>query len=104
MDDLVLPHDLDAELGLLNTCFCIGGIERVIEIVEPDDFYSDGGKLIFAKMLEFYRSGNGFTLYQVDKVLQTTDSPAMSLVRLLIPQHQTFWTRLEMFQVDPKGK
>ncbi len=70
MSDLILPHDLDAELGLLNACFCIGGIERVIDIVESDDFYSEYAKLIFAKMLEFYRSGNGFTPYQVDKAFQ----------------------------------
>jgi len=70
VSDRILPHDLDAELGLLNACFCIGGIERAIEIVEPEDYYSEYGKLIFTTMLEFYRSGNGFTLYQVDKALQ----------------------------------
>ena len=38
MNDKLLPHDLDAELGLLNACICIGGIERVIERVESCDF------------------------------------------------------------------
>ncbi len=84
MSDRVLPHCLDSELGLLNACFCMGGIERVIEIVEPNDFYSEGGKLIFAKMLEFYRSGNGFTLYQVDKALQ--DHPDYLNIRRILDE------------------
>jgi len=70
MNDMILPHCLDSELGLLNACFHSDGLERVVNLVEPDDFYSDASKLIFAKIMEFYRSGNGFTLYQVDKAFQ----------------------------------
>ena len=57
MNNLILPHDLDAELGLLNACFCPGGLERVIETVEPNDFYSEGGKVIFKKMVDFHKAG-----------------------------------------------
>ncbi len=46
--------------------------------------YSEGGKLIFAKMLEFYRSGNGFTLYQVDKALQ--DHPDYLNIRRILDE------------------
>jgi len=70
MNDLIMPHCLESELGLLNTCFYPGGFERVIEIVEPDDFYSDGGRLIFAKMVAFHRAGLEPTLFQVDKGFQ----------------------------------
>jgi len=70
MNDRILPHDLDAELGLLNACFCPGGLERVIEIVEPDDFYSEGGKMKFAKMVAFHKAGLSPTLFQVDKAFQ----------------------------------
>jgi len=70
VNDRILPHDLDAELGLLNACFCPGGIERVIEVVEPSDFYSEGGKEIFAKMVEFYKAGTYSSLYQIDRAFQ----------------------------------
>ena len=70
MNDLIMPHCLDSEFGLLNSCFYPGGFERVIEIVEPDDFYSDGGRLIFAKMVAFHKAGISPTIFQVDTAFQ----------------------------------
>jgi len=71
VDDRILPHDLDAELGLLNACFCPGGIKRVIDLVEPGDFYSDGGRLIFAKMVAFHKAGLSPTRFQLDNAFQS---------------------------------
>ena len=48
----------------------------------PAILYSESGNLIFAKMLEFYRSGNGFTLYQIDKALQN-HSDYLNICRIL---------------------
>jgi len=70
VDNLLMPHCFDSELGLLNACFWPGGIKRVIDLVEPGDFYSDGGRLIFAKMVAFHRAGLEPTLFQVDKGFQ----------------------------------
>lgn len=70
MNDRILPHDLEAEAFLLDACLCPGGIEKVVDLVKPDDFYSEGGRLIFAKMLDLHRSGCGFTLYQIDQTFQ----------------------------------
>jgi len=70
VDNLIMPHDFDGELGLLNACFCPGGIKRIIDLVEPSDFYSDGGRLIFAKMVAFHRAGLEPTLFQVDTAFQ----------------------------------
>jgi replicative DNA helicase len=70
MDNRVLPHDFDSEIGLLNACFCLGGIERVVEIVATSDFYSESGKLIFAKMVAFHKAGLEPTLFQVDMAFQ----------------------------------
>ena len=70
MNDLIMPYCLDSELKLLNACFYPGGTERVIEIVEPDDFYSEGGKAIFTKMLGFIGAGTTPTIYQVDKAFE----------------------------------
>ena len=84
MIDRILPHDLDSEQFLLEACFRSDGIERVADLVVPDDFYSEGRKLIFIKMLEFYRSGNGFTLYQVDKALQ--DHPDYLNIRRILDE------------------
>ena len=72
MNDMILPHCFDNELGLLNACFCPGGLERVIEIVEPDDFYSEAGKQIFEKMVAFNRASTEPTPYQMDKAFQDT--------------------------------
>jgi len=82
MSDRILPHCLDSELRLLNGCLCPGGFERVIEIVEPDDFYSEGGKAIFTKMLAFYRAGTTPTIYQVDKTFQ--DHPDYISIRKIL--------------------
>jgi len=70
MNDLIMPHCFDGELGLLNACFCPGGIKRVIDLVEPGDFYSDGGRLIFAKMVAFHKAGLSPTIFQVDTAFQ----------------------------------
>jgi len=69
MDDKILPHDYDAEEGLLTAAFCPGGLEKIDGIVTADDFYSESGKLIFSKMMEFYESGRGFTLSMIDQAL-----------------------------------
>jgi len=67
MNDRILPHDLEAETFLLEACLCPGGIEKVVDLVKPDDFYSEGGKQIFAKLMEFHRSGCGFTPAMIDQ-------------------------------------
>ena len=67
MNDRILPHDLDAEQFLLEACFCPDGLDRVADLVTPDDFYSEGGELIFAKMIQFRQSGVGFTPYLIDQ-------------------------------------
>jgi len=69
-NDRILPCDLDAEQSLLEACCCPTGIERVVDLIEPSDFYSEGGKLIFSKMMELHQSGCGFTLYQIDRAFQ----------------------------------
>lgn len=70
MRDRLLPHDFDAEEGLLNAAFCPGGISKVDSIVTADDFYSNSGKLIFSKMMEFHESGRSFTLFSIDQTFQ----------------------------------
>ena len=65
--DKLLPHDLESETYLLENSFCPGGIEKAAEIVSPQDFYSEGGKLIFAKMLKFHQSRRGFTISIIDQ-------------------------------------
>jgi len=70
MNNKLLPNDLEAETFFLEACFCPGGIDRAAKIVTPEDFYSDGGKLIFAKMLKFYQSGRGFTIFMIDQAFQ----------------------------------
>ena len=72
--DKLLPHDLESEAYLLENSFCPGGIEKAAEIVSPQDFYSEGGQLIFAKMMKFHQSGRGFTLSMVDDTFR--DDPA----------------------------
>ena len=67
MNDRILPHDLHSEQFLLEACFRPGGIDRVADSVVPEDFYTVGGRLIFAKMLEFRKSDCGFTLYSIDQ-------------------------------------
>lgn len=84
MNDRILPYDLDSELGLLNACFCPGGIERVIDMVEADDFYSEAGKLIFAKMVAFHKTGFEPTLFQVDKAFQ--DHPNYLMIRRVLDE------------------
>ncbi len=66
-NDRILPYDLEAETFLLEACCCPGGIEKVSHLLVPKDFYSEGGKLIFAEMLEFHRSGCGFTPALIDQ-------------------------------------
>jgi len=67
VDDRILPHDLDAETFLLEACCRPTGIERAADVVEPSDFFSEGGKLIFSKMMKLHQSGCGFTLYLIDQ-------------------------------------
>ena len=70
MQDRFLPHDFDAEQGLLNAAFYPGGMLKIDHIVTADDFYSDSGKLIFSKIMEFHESGCGFTLFSIDQTFQ----------------------------------
>jgi len=66
MHDRILPHCLDSETHLIEACFCPGGIDKVVDQIAPNDFYSEGGKQIFAKLMEFHRSGCGFTPALID--------------------------------------
>lgn len=70
MEDRILPHDYDAEEGLLMAAFCPGGIDKIEGLVSADDFYSGSGKLIFEKMTEFHESGRGFTISMIDQTLE----------------------------------
>lgn len=70
MTDKILPHDKDSEQLLLGACFCSDGLERVVDLVAPHDFYSEGGKIIFSKMVEFHRSGCGFTISLIERAFQ----------------------------------
>ena len=67
MHDRILPHCLDSETHLIEACFCPGGIDKVVDQIAPNDFYSEGGKQIFAKLMEFHRSGCGFTPALIDQ-------------------------------------
>jgi len=67
MNDLIMPYCLDSELALLNGCFFPNGLERANKIVEPPDFYSEGGRLIFEKMVQIYKAGTYPTIFQVDQ-------------------------------------
>jgi len=67
MDDRILPHDFDGETHLLEACCWPGGIDKVSDLISLDDFYSDGGKLIFNKMLDFHQSGLKFDLFLIDQ-------------------------------------
>lgn len=70
MEDKILPHDYDAEEGLLAAAFCPDGMDRVKGLVSADDFYSGRGRLIFEKMMEFHESGRSFTISMVDQALE----------------------------------
>jgi len=84
MTDTILPHCFDSELGLLSACFCHGGVERVVEIVQPSDFYSEAGKLIFLKMVGFHNAGLEPTLFQADKALR--DHPDYLNIRRILDE------------------
>lgn len=44
----VPPHDLDAEAAVLSACMLDrDALDRVLELIEPEHFYSDANKLIF---------------------------------------------------------
>jgi len=70
MEDRILPHDYDAEEGLLTASFCPNALEKIKGLVSADDFYSGSGKLIFGKMMEFHESGRGFTISMIDQALE----------------------------------
>jgi len=55
---------------LLAALFCPGAMEKVEGLISADDFYSEGGKLIFGKMMEFHESGRGFNISIIDQTLQ----------------------------------
>ena len=63
----MMPYDLDSETFLLAACFCRGGLEKAAKILTPEDFYSEGGQLIYSKMLKFHQSGRGFTISTIDQ-------------------------------------
>lgn len=70
MEDKILPHDYDSEGMLLAALFCPGAMQKANGLINPDDFYSGSGKLIFSKMLEFHNSGRGFTLSIIDQAFE----------------------------------
>jgi len=80
--DKLPPYDLESETYLLEACCCPGGIEKAVKIVGPQDFYSDGGKLIFAKMLKFYQSRRGFTLSIMDDSFR--DNPVYEAISRIL--------------------
>ena len=67
MEDRLLPHDNDAEQGLLAACFCPGAMDKIKGMVSAEDFYSLSAGLIFEKMMEFHASGRAFTLSIIDQ-------------------------------------
>ena len=70
MEDRILPHNLDAEVELLSAAFCPDGMDKIKGLISAEDFYSESGKLIFGKMVEFYESGRGFTISTMDQVFE----------------------------------
>ena len=67
METKILPHDFDAEQGLLAACFCPGAMDKIKGMVSSADFYSSSAKLIFQKMTDFHESGREFTLSIIDQ-------------------------------------
>jgi len=66
----LLPHDFDAEQGLLMAAFCPGALDKIKGLVSADDFYSGAGKLIFGEMISFHDAGRSFTISLIDQALQ----------------------------------
>ena len=78
----LLPHDFDAEQGLLMAAFCPGALDKIKGLVSADDFYSTSAGLIFEKMMEFHGAERGFTISLVEQSLK--DHPEYENIRLAL--------------------
>lgn len=72
--DRLPPHDLEAECGvigamLLDPLVC----DDVVEIVKPEDFYSDANRRIFRQMIEMRSDGMGIDALLLRARLEQTE-------------------------------
>ena len=57
-----LPHDPEAEQGVLQACFADPeAVDRVCKIINPSDFYSRGHAIIFERLVALRAGGRWFT-------------------------------------------
>ena len=58
----MLPHDMEAEQGVLQACFAEPeATDRSSEIINPNDFYRRGYAIIFEKLMEFRNQKRSYT-------------------------------------------
>lgn len=76
--DRIPPHDLNAEQALLS---CLlqdkGTLDKVYEIINTDDFYSDKHKKIYDAILALNRKNEPFDAITVSSYLDNTDQLAV---------------------------
>lgn len=56
--DKLPPHDLDAELAVLGSCFIdFKAIFKIADFLKPSDFYREKNQWVFAAMLKLRKEG-----------------------------------------------
>lgn len=87
----IFPNQPEAESGLL--CACLADSEavlRVSEIIEPRDFYTTRGMLIFRMLQKFSRSGRAYTPQQV--ICAFEGHPEHDNIENFILEHGPYFT------------
>jgi len=70
----VPPHDLDAEAAVLSAVMLDGqALDRVLEFLKPDHFYSEAHRRIFESAIELHRVGQPVDVVQVGSWLKSRD-------------------------------
>ena len=70
----VPPHDLDAEAAVLSAVMLDGSsLDRVLEFLKPEHFYSEAHRRIFEACMELHRVGQPVDIVQVGTWLKTRD-------------------------------
>ncbi len=69
-----LPQNIDAEQAVLGSLFLESeAIYRIIDIVQPQDFYHHGHRLIYEACLELQEAGEPIDLLTVTDRLRTNN-------------------------------
>jgi len=70
----VPPHDLDAEAAVLSAVMLDGqALDRVLEFLKPEHFYSEAHRRVFESCIELHRVGQPVDVVQVGSWLKSRD-------------------------------